>query len=79
MNVPITLMRILVKRFSGRSSGIRFHNRDPSGRKKTRRNVDSARPVAALEAVCALFITNDAGFWIVNGLSLVVLDDLLNP
>ena len=40
---------------------------------------DALHAATALDAGCALFVTNDVGFRVVAGLPLVVLDDLLNP
>ncbi|MBY0229473.1 MAG: PIN domain-containing protein [Gemmataceae bacterium] len=40
---------------------------------------DALHAATALEAGCVLFVTNDAGFRGVAGLSLVVLSDLLVP
>jgi len=40
---------------------------------------DALHAATALDAGCARFITNDAGFRTVTGLPLVVLDDLLIP
>jgi predicted nucleic acid-binding protein len=40
---------------------------------------DALHAATAMDANCALFITNDAGFRSVPGLSLVILDDLLKP
>ena len=40
---------------------------------------DALHAATALDASCALFVTNDVGFRVVPGLPLVVLDDLLTP
>ncbi len=40
---------------------------------------DALHAATALNAVCALFVTNDVSFRGVGGLPLVVLDDLLKP
>ncbi|MCI0349382.1 MAG: PIN domain-containing protein [Acidobacteriales bacterium] len=40
---------------------------------------DALHAATALEAKCALFITNDAGFRGVPGLSVAILDDLRTP
>lgn len=43
------------------------------------RTPDALHAATALLAGCKLFITNDAGFRSVAGLSLLILDDLLKP
>jgi predicted nucleic acid-binding protein len=40
---------------------------------------DALHAATALDAGCALFVTNDAGFRGVAGLPLVILNDLLTP
>jgi predicted nucleic acid-binding protein len=40
---------------------------------------DALHAATALDAGCALFVTNDAGFRAVAGLTLVILDDLPTP
>jgi predicted nucleic acid-binding protein len=43
------------------------------------RTPDALHAATALDAGCALFVTNDVGFRGVTGLPLVILDDLLIP
>ena len=43
------------------------------------RTPDALHAATALEAGCALFVSNDAGFRAVPGLHVVILDDLLTP
>lgn len=40
---------------------------------------DALHAATAIDAGCALFVTNDVGFRVVAGLPLVVLDDVLTP
>jgi predicted nucleic acid-binding protein len=40
---------------------------------------DALHAATALDAGCALFVTNDVGYRVVTGLPLVVLNDLLGP
>jgi predicted nucleic acid-binding protein len=43
------------------------------------RTPDGLHAATALDAGCALFVSNDVGYRSVSGLPLVILNDLLNP